>query len=190
MFGLNLQEWGEIAKIVGPILAPIVAAVLAVRQVRKLREQQEEENRKERTRRTLEIDARLAGYTNQKTRVEKAFPPSQWQTAVPVTIIEEAIANQTPADGEPCLEECINTMLTQFEIMALPVCAKTADEDMAFELTGPASVWYATIFHDFIQEKNKRENRTDIYIYLMYLGKRWKRRLEGGYKQLYRLPGD
>jgi hypothetical protein len=190
MFGLSPQEWGEVAKIGGPIVSPLVAAVIALWQVRKLRKQQAEQNRKEQVRETLKIDARLAAYTRERSRVEKAFPPSRWQTAVPAAEVVEACAKDAGSNGEPGLEECINVMLTQFEIMALPVCSRTADEDMAFELIGPSMVWYATAFRDYVLERNKRENREDIYIYLLYLANRWKRRLQGGYKQLYRLPGN
>jgi hypothetical protein len=143
-----------------------------------------EEAARERRRRTLEIDARIAGHQEQRTIVETAFPPARHTGAAPLAEIEAAIADN------PKLEASLTAMLTQFEILALPVVARVADEDMAFELIGGSLSWYSVTFREYIEARRTRERRADLYAYFTYLGDRWQQRLGNDYRLFYTLDGE
>ncbi len=179
------ENWVDVINlaviVVGTILGLLQLGFLR-RQVVAQMQQSEEENLKERRRHTLEMDARIASLTKERLMIRNAFPPSEWHDkTIPVETIRQECSNN------PDLQQSIDAMLSQFEIFALPVCAGAADEGMAFELIGQTLSWYGTAFSDYVAQQNRLENRTDLYIYFIYLSNRWNQRLKAGYKRRYSL---
>lgn len=163
----NADNWLHVVEIV--ILA--VGAFFAIRQLRLQRDEIHSNALREHRRHSMEIDARLAEFAAERQRVEETFPPSEWTVSIPLERLQGAFR----ADDE--LEPALLKMIEQMELLAIPVCAKAADEDMAFELVGSTMVKYATIFRNYIAFRRSDQNRSDFYIYLTTLvDTRWAAR--------------
>lgn len=140
-----------------------VGAFFAVHQLRLQRKEIHSNAQREHRRHSMEIDARLANFSAERQRVEATFPPAEWTEPIAL----EQILSAFEADTE--LEPALLTMIEQMELLALPVCAKAADEDMAFELVGSTVVRYATAFRRYIEFRRSSQDRADFYIYLTTL---------------------
>lgn len=160
-------------------------AFFAIRQLRLQREEARTNDLRERRRHSMEIDARLAEFAAQRRKVETAFPPFEWSEPVPLERLQSSFL------GDEQLEPALRQMIVQMDLLALPICAKAADEDMAFELVGSTVVAYATAFQNYIAYLRSSQNRPDLYIYLTTLvGTRWAARdkLEGSLLSRGSLP--
>ena len=164
---MTTEEWLHVAEII--ILA--IGAFLAIRQLRLQHGEINSNALRENRYRSMDIDARLAEFASQRNKVETAFPPSAWSE--PISLEQLQAAFQRDAQLEPALRQ----MIEQMDLLALPVCANTADEDMAFELIGSTIVAYATAFRGYIAHLRSIQNRADFYIYLTALvDARWAAR--------------
>lgn len=124
---------------------------------------------REHRRHSMEIDTRLAEFAAERQRVEDTFPPSEWKEPVPLERLQAAFK----VDDK--LEPALLRIVERMELLAVPVCAKAADEDMAFELVGTTMVKYATVFRSYIEFRRSDQDRSDFYIYLTSLvDTRWK----------------
>lgn len=169
------DSWKDVIELVFITVAAIIALIQLQLLVKQSKEQLVERNAdmlKERRLRTLELDAKIAELTSARIAVEKVFPPGKWQSPIPVNLIQEEIQRN------PEFERELVKLLGQFEIFSLPICAESADEDMAFELLGGALVWYGTAFREFIQSKRLNDNRPRLYVYLTYLADKWAARIK------------
>ena len=161
------QNWFSVIEIC--ILA--VGAYFAIRQLRLQREEIHSNALREHRRHSMEIDARLAEFAAERQKVEATFPPSEWDGSIPLERLQSAF------EADDQLEPALLRMIEQMEMLVLPVCAKAADEDMAFELVGSTVVRYATIFRHYIAYRRSNQNRSDFYIYLTALvDTRWAAR--------------
>lgn len=140
-----------------------LGAFFATRQLRLQREEIHANALLERRRRSMEIDGRLLDLAAERRRVESSFPPSEWS----VPIASDRLVAAFHADEH--LEPALRQLISEMDLLALPVCAHAADEDMAFELVGSTVVAYATAFKLYIVELRLRLNRPDLYIYLTSL---------------------
>jgi len=121
----------------------------------------------------MEVDARLADLAAERRKVESAFPPAEWKEPISLDRLQAAFQ----ADED--LELAVRRLIAQMDILALPVCAKAADEDMAFELVGSTVVTYANLFRNYILNLRQSQNRPDFYIYMTTLvDTRWAARAE------------
>jgi hypothetical protein len=119
----------------------------------------------------MEIDARLAEFSLQRHKVETAFPPSEWREPISLERLQAAF------EDDEQLEAALRQMIVQMDLLALPICANAADEDMAFELVGSTVVAYATAFRSYIVHLRSSQERPDFYIYLTALvDARWAER--------------
>jgi hypothetical protein len=126
---------------------------------------------REHRRNSMEIDTRLAEFADERRIVENAFPPSEWKEPISFDRLQAAFK----ADDK--LETALLRVVERMELLAIPVCAKAADEDMAFELAGSTMVRYATVFRSYIDFRRSNQNRPDFYIYLTTLvDTRWRAR--------------
>jgi hypothetical protein len=163
----NIDSWLHVLDTT--ILA--VGAFFAIRQLRLQREEIHSNALREHRRHSMEIDARLAEFAVERQKVEEAFPPPEWTESISLERLRDAFK----ADNQ--LEPALLRIIEQMELLALPVCAKAADEDMAFELVGSTMVKYATIFRNYIEFRRSNQERSDFYIYLTTLvDTRWATR--------------
>jgi hypothetical protein len=163
----NLDSWLHIVEII--ILA--AGAFFAIRQLRLQREQIHSDALREHRRHSMEIDSRLAEFAGERQRVEDTFPPSEWTEPISLERLHTAFK----ADDQ--LEPALLRIIEQMELLAIPVCAKAADEDMAFELAGSTMVKYAIVFRSYIESRRSNQDRSDFYIYLTTLvDTRWAAR--------------
>jgi hypothetical protein len=161
------DNWLQVVEVF--ILA--AGAFFAIRQLRLQREEINSNALLERRRRSMEIDDRLADVAAQRRRVESAFSPSEWSEPIPLERL------QTAFRGDEQLETALRQMIVEMDLLALPVCANAADEDMAFELVGSTVVAYAIAFRNYILHLRSSQNRPDFYIYLTALvDTRWAAR--------------
>jgi len=132
------------------------SAFFAIRQLRLQREESNSNTLLERRRRSMEIDARLGDFAAQRYTVETVFPPTHWSEPILLECLQTAFRND-----EKC-EPALHQMISEMDLLALPVCANAADEDMAFELIGSTVVSYAIAFRDYIVHLRTYQNRPDI----------------------------
>lgn len=153
------------------VLEVVILAVGALFAIRQLQLQRAEIRRNalfERRRRSMEVDTRLADFTAQRCKVETAFPPSEWSDPISLERLQSAFR------GDEQLEPALRQMIIEMDLLALPICANAADEDMAFELIGSTVVAYATVFRKYIMNVRASHDRPDLYIYLTTLvDERW-----------------
>ena len=161
------DNWLHLVEVI--ILA--AGAFFAIRQLRLQRVEIHANALLERRRRSMEIDTRLADFTAQRHKVETAFPPSEWSEPISLERL------QTAFRGDEQIEPALRQMIVEMDLLALPICANAADEDMAFELVGSTVVAYATAFRHYILHLRSIQNRPDFYIYLTSLvDTRWAAR--------------
>ena len=155
------------------IIVLITAAALGLIQLELFRRQVQNEKLKDRRLRTLDVDARIVSRTKERDAIKQAFPPQKWnESSIPMSEIEAAFKNN------PEIRVMLLGMLGEFETLSLPICAKIADEDLAFEIIGSELVWYGIVFFDFMKYRQTTEKRPRLYVYLIHLTERWKERLE------------
>ena len=152
----NPESWFNVIELV--ILA--LGAFFAIRQLRLQREEVNANALREHRRHSIEIDARLSEFATERQRVEATFPPSEWKEPIPLERLQSAFKD------DDRLEPALLRMIEQMEMLVLPVCAKAADEDMAFELVGQTVVKYFTVFRNYIEYRRTIQNRPDFFIYL------------------------
>ena len=163
----NPDFWLHLLEVI--ILA--AGAFFAIRQLRLQHEEIHSNALRESRRQSMEIDARLAEFSTQRQKVEAAFPPSEWSEPLPLERLQAAF------QGDVQLEPALRQMIVQMDLLALPICANAADEDIAFELAGSTVVAYATAFRNYIKHLRSSQNRPDFYIYLTALvDTRWAAR--------------
>lgn len=161
------DKWLQLLEVI--ILA--AGAFLAIRQLSLQYEVTHSSALRDRRFRSMEIDARLAELAVQRSMVETVFPPSTWTGPIPLERMQAAFRRDEQ------LEPALRQIIAHMDLLALPVCANAADEDMAFELTGSTVVAYATAFRDYIVYLRSSQNRPDFYIYLTALvDARWAAR--------------
>jgi Domain of unknown function (DUF4760) len=150
-----------------PFVEVIILAVGAFFAIREIRSSALREHR----RHSMEIDTRLAEFADDRDRVEDVFPPSEWAESISLERLQAAF------EANDQLEPALLRVIERMELLAVPVCAKAADEDMAFELAGSTMVKYATVFRNYIDSRRSNQNRSDFYIYLTTLvDTRWRAR--------------
>jgi hypothetical protein len=163
----NVDSWLHVVETI--ILT--VGAFFAIRQLRLQREEIHSNALRERRRHSMEIDTRLAEFAVQRQKVEDTFSPSDWSESISLERLQAAFK----ADDQ--LEPALLRIIEQMELLAIPVCAKAADEDMAFERAGSTMVKYATVFRKYIDFRRSNQGRSDFYIYLTTLvDTRWAAR--------------
>jgi hypothetical protein len=148
-----------------------LGAFFAIRQLQVQHAEAKSIALREYRRHSMEIDTRLAELAAERQRVEAMFPPSDWTAPIPLELLQSAFQ----ADGQ--LEPALLRLIEQMELLALPVCAKAADEDMAFELVGATLVKYSMTFRRYIEYRRASQGRPDFYVYLTTLvDERWEAR--------------
>lgn len=156
---MTMDEWLHVLEVI--ILA--AGAFLAIRQLGLQYKESQWNALRDRQYRSMEIDARVAGFAVQRSRIEAAFPPSGWSEPIPLERLQAAFRR----DKQIGLD--LREFIAQLDLLALPVCAKAADNDMAFELIGSTVVAYATAFRNYIEDLRSSQARPDLYIYLTAL---------------------
>src|SRR5262245_56070696 len=139
----NVDSWLHAVEVI--ILT--VGAFFAIRQLRLQREEIHSSALREHRRHSMEIDTRLSEFAVERQKVEDTFSPSEWTASISLERLQAAFR----ADDH--LEPALLRIIQQMELLAIPVCAKAADEDMAFELAGSTMVKYATVFRDYIDAR-------------------------------------
>ncbi len=106
-----------------------------------------------------------------RAAIDRAFPPVDWQARL---VPREALVAAFSDDAD--LRRHFLTLFAHFDGLALAIDAGLADDDTAFELTGPVLVEYADRFEVFLVRERELGHLRQ-YVYMIRTAERWQKRL-------------